>query len=429
MVYMANFLEQICDKMKLIFSLITSILILCYSCKQEEIISTNGGYNTNNQEEPELLWKFPLSPDTTERWSITPILFNEYIVFTGKIPLAPLPNTVKCIDSIYLTYLWEADDVFLEDCADMSYTGGSGYGVYQNYMATLCYDKPRVVDLNSGNVIWDYNPGNGDINMSVWNDKFIHTRVVGDNPFTKSAITMSGFDTPDFDTLYYVDSVDGFSCHLYPPAFMIDDNNDTLIVFQNRQWKSPPYQGKVDLYGYNISDDTLLWKIESIDDYGSSSVFPPLIDNGNVYFKSDYSVHCINVKTGNENWVWESITGSDLLLANLLIADGKLIVKTGGNELYALSLSSGAVIWENTSAGLTPEPLTMFEDVIYYVTADGKLHAVALEDGKELWSFESPNNGQAPSYITYFYNGISIDPVTKRMYVTDIHYLNCFQLK
>ncbi len=429
MVYMANFLEQICDKMKLIYSLITSILILCYSCKQEEIISNNGGYNSNNQEEPELLWKFPLAPDTSARNSITPILYNEYIVFTGKIPLNPLPNTVKCIDSIYRTYLWEADDIFLEDCPDMSYIGGSGYGVYQNYMATLCYDKPRVFDLNTGDVIWDYNPGNGDIYMSVWNDKFIHTRVVGTNPFTKSAITMSDFDSPDFDTLFYVDSVDGFSCHLYPPAFMIDDNNDTLIVFQNRQWKSDPFEGKVDLYGYNITTDTLLWMIEGIDDAGSSSVFPPLIDNGNVYFKSDYSVHCINVKTGNQNWVWESNAGSDLLLANLLIADGKLIVKAGGNQLYALSLSSGAVIWENLSAGISPEPLTLFEDVIYYVTGDGYLHAVALDDGKELWSFLSPNNGQAPSLITNFYNGISIDPVTKRMYVTDQHYLNCFQLK
>ena len=266
--------------------------------------------------------------------------------------------------------------------------------------------------------------------MCVWNDKFFHSTATGINPFTHSELVMSDILTQNFRTIYEVDSVAGYSCHLYPPAVLINDENDTLLFFQNRQWKSPPYDGKIDFYGYNMSDDTLLWKLDDINESGNSAVFIPLIHDNKVYFKAGFEVFCLDAETGNIIWEFDPPSFSDMLLGNLIIAENMLIVKTSGSELYAVSLESGGIIWSNLQAGDTPNSLAYFDGVVYYVAdSDSKLHAIEVATGKELWSIISPNRYESVSFGTYFYNGVAIDPATRRLYITDTHFINCFQLK
>ena len=420
------------DKMQISKLMVLILFLLVYACKQEEIISKNGDQNI---EDPslkyvEFLWKFPLAMDTSERASMTPVLSNGNVVFTAKIVLSPDPARVKCIDTAYRTIVWEANDIFMEACNDISMIDGSGHGVYLNYFATLCDLNPRVVDLTNGDILWDYNGTGGDSHMCVWNDKFFHSTATGINPFTHSELVMSDILTQNFRTIYEVDSVAGYSCHLYPPAVLINDENDTLLFFQNRQWKSPPYDGKIDFYGYNMSDDTLLWKLDDINESGNSAVFIPLIHDNKVYFKAGFEVFCLDAETGNIIWEFDPPSFSDMLLGNLIIAENMLIVKTSGSELYAVSLESGGIIWSNLQAGDTPNSLAYFDGVVYYVAdSDSKLHAIEVATGKELWSIISPNRYESVSFGTYFYNGVAIDPATRRLYITDTHFINCFQLK
>ena len=145
------------DKMQISKLMVLILFLLVYACKQEEIISKNGDQNI---EDPslkyvEFLWKFPLAMDTSERASMTPVLSNGNVVFTAKIVLSPDPARVKCIDTAYRTIVWEANDIFMEDCNDISMIDGSGHGVYLNYFATLCDLNPRVVDLTNGDILWD----------------------------------------------------------------------------------------------------------------------------------------------------------------------------------------------------------------------------------------------------------------------------------
>jgi len=420
------------DKMQKSKLMVLILFLLVYACKQEEIISKNGDQTIEDPSTKyiEFLWRFPLSMDTGERASMTPVLIGGNVVFTAKIVLSPDPSRVKCIDSVYHSIVWEADDVFMEDCNTISFLDGSGHDVYQNYLATLCGINPRIINLLNGEVIWDYNAAEGDSHMCVWNDKFFHSNVTGINPFTHSKLVMSDILTQNFRTIYEVDSVAGYSCHLYPPAVMINDENDTLLFFQNRQWKSAPYDGKIDFYGYNMSDETLLWKLDDINESGNSSIFIPLIHENKVYFKAGYEVFCFDAETGNIIWEFNPPSASDMLLGNLIIAENKLIVKTSGSELYAVSLESGGIIWSNLQSGDTPNGLTYFDGVIYYVTdSDSKLHAIEVATGKELWSIISPNRYESVSFGTYFYNGVAIDPATRRLYITDTHFINCFQLK
>ena len=407
------------------------VFLLLYACKEEEILVNDGNYfPPESNEPPELLWQIPLNPDHAVYFSMTPVLNNGNIIFSAKNYLINAPTDLICIDSAYQTIIWESNDDFHDGCGTMSTLKGNGYGTYLNYLVALCDNNPRITDLNTGNVLWDYSAPHGDSFITLWNDKFFHGHLTGTNPFTTSTILMSDVLSPTFDTVFHVEMENDYSCHLYPPAVTIDANNDTLMFFQNRQWKSPPYDGKVDFYGYNYSSKTLMWKLENIDNYGSSAVFPPVIADGKVYFKADYTIYCFDQYSGDVVWSWQPEPFEDLLLPNLLIVDDKLIVKTSGYGLYALSLLSGNVIWQNQEAGATPAEITCYENTLYYVTdSDSKLHAIDASDGSEKWSITSSS---VPTDITstqYFYNGVRIDPVTNRLYITDNYNLNCYQLK
>ncbi len=241
---------------------------------------------------------------------------------------------------------------------------------------------------------------------------------------------MADIQTGIWDTIYTIDMVDDYSVGIYPPAAEVNGNNDTILYFQNRQWKSDPYDGKIDLYCYNMSADTLVWMNADIDFYGNSAIYPPLLHNGKVYFKGTYSVYCFDAATGEKDWDWTATyTSEDLLYANLLEVDGKIIVKTSGESIYALDAVTGDVIWDNQDAGATPTDIICFNGIIYYGSdGDGLLHAIDVNNGDELWAMESPNKYRSPSTSATLGNKPAIDPVLKRLYISDGYYFICFQL-
>lgn len=85
----------------------------------------------------------------------------------------------------------------------------------------------------------------------------------------------------------------------------------------------------------------------------------------------------------------------------------------GKPGLFYIGVVNGGV-WKTTDYGHTWNPI--FDNQ-------------PTGSGKELWSIISPNRYESVSFGTYFYNGVAIDPATRRLYITDTHFINCFQLK
>ena len=63
--------------------------------------------------------------------------------------------------------------------------------------------------------------------------------------------------------------------------------------------------GRVDLFCWNMTADTLIWQIPEIDPYGNSSVCKPLYHDGLVYFRGFQTLHAVNVETGEQVWMHE----------------------------------------------------------------------------------------------------------------------------
>lgn len=427
---MENFLEPTNDKMKLSQITLIAFLSLLYACKQEEIITTNNEPLKND--EPVLLWQVPLDPDTIACISIQPYLYNSGVLFSNEHYWNEQAVIVTMVDTADQHVIWQSGNFFNEDCPSIDAVMGGARYAYNNLFATLCGESPRVIDLNTGNVVWDNTLSNGDYYITGYNSTLFYTHLNGTNPFSRSTLFKSDILLNQWDTILSLPMENDYSSHIYPPTVLLDNNNDTILFFQNRQWTATPsYDGKIDLYAYNLSGDSILWENEDIDPSGGSAVFPPLLYNGKVYFKGEFRVYCLDATTGELLWSWlaEPADG-DLMLGNLILEENKLIVKTATTSLYALSPESGDEIWKNVNSGWTPNLLTYFEGVVYYVSGgDGFLNAVNIDTGEMLWRFFSPNNPSHSGGGPIYNSNPTIDPITKRLYITDRFYLSCFQLK
>lgn len=421
------FLQLRKDNMRMISIILNCVILLLYGCKGEELITDPPVITNEEEQEMELLWQIPLTEDTVFKFSIAPLIYNEGILFSAQRPAVPGPTFIKFADSVFGNLIWQTDAAFELDCNNPAYVSGNGSYIYDHYYVTLCNSDPRVVDMNDGSVFWHYECPDGSIsNITHFNNILFHSHLTGSNPYFSGSIVMTDIYNGIWDTIYTIDMVDDWSVGIYPPAAVIDVNNDTLLYFQNRQYRTSPYEGKIDLYAYNMTADTLLWVVTDIDPIGNSAIYPPLVYQGKVYFKGSYSVFCLDAQTGEI--LWDRIFtgfGEDLIYGNLMIAENNLIVKTSYESIYALDVLTGNIIWQNLDAGATPSDMTYHNGIIYYGSAgDAKLHAIDAITGVQLWEIITPNN-LAEACLCY---PVAIDPVLNRLYTTDGFYLMCFRI-
>jgi outer membrane protein assembly factor BamB len=85
---------------------------------------------------------------------------------------------------------------------------------------------------------------------------------------------------------------------------------------------------------------------------------------------------------------WSSDVGG-AVLNSCAITAGRVIVATQAGQLFALSVSNGAVEWTYTGArkGYAAAP-TIADGVVYIGSKDGRFHAVSVSNGQALWVFE-----------------------------------------
>ncbi|HMX03656.1 MAG TPA: PQQ-binding-like beta-propeller repeat protein [Chitinophagales bacterium] len=418
--------------MKICYCFISAVLLLC-SCKEEELLTWDPYEYPEDPEPPnELIWQVPLHQDTLGCLATWPQIYQNAILCSGEEGWEN-PVRVFAVDTSG-NLMWESNAVFNENCSSISASVGTGAYQYQNMVAMLCNADPRVVNIQTGEVMWHYEvPGSGNHSpyMSGFGDQIFHAYADGPNPYTKSYIARANIYTGIWDTVFSIEMVDGYSADLYPPGAWVDNNGDTIICFQNRQWRNPPYDGKVDLYAYNLTADSLLWMYSDIDPDGNSSVFPPVYADGKVFFRGYFHVYGLDAKTGNLIWTWASPNvANDLLYTNTLVVDDKVLVKTTGPELFALDPDNGSEIWHTSGFGEIPSELEAFDGMLYFSTEiDGKLNAVNIQNGSLEWTMTSPNHGQPTSSWAYFSRPVTIDPLLRRLYLTDFFYLLCIQLK
>ncbi len=402
--------------------LILSILVysLC-SCKEEIDHRVNPYDYINNDPEVEVVWKIPIFPDTSECSVMDPVLYIDKILFGGKRTGGD-ENRIALYDPLTQEIIWEAN------CEISNTQVSSVYN--ENIFVGICSNTLTSFDMNNGTVLWahDYEGGH---KITNFGDKIFHTNYYELGSDYVGHLVVADLNMGIWDTVFTLETLDEYRVSIYPPGAEVNDNNDTILYFQNRQWNFSESDGKIDLYAFNMSADTLVWVAYDIEPDGNSSVQPPVIYDEKVYFRGSRTIYCFDALTGEK--IWEENIGidmfEDLLNSNTLVVDDMLIVKTGGYYLYAFDPETGEVIWSNPEAGATPSHLKNVNGHLYYGCAgDGMIHVVDAASGETIKEFESPAEHEANMSAAGFYDAVAVDPVNNYLYAADGYFLYCIKI-
>lgn len=121
---------------------------------------------------------------------------------------------------------------------------------------------------------------------------------------------------------------------------------------------------------------------------------PPVVAEGKVFAKDAHgTVSAFNADTGQLVWRVslkpEKARDSDEFGGGLAYYGGRLFVTTGYAVVYSLDPSNGKEEWNSTvSAPVRGAPL-VFQDRVFVIAIDNKLHALAAVDGSDLWQYSA----------------------------------------
>lgn len=118
----------------------------------------------------------------------------------------------------------------------------------------------------------------------------------------------------------------------------------------------------------------------------------PIVAEGRVFtLDSSAEVRAFDAATGAKIWAYD-ITPKDeddtFSGGGIAYEDGQLFVSTGFAQVVSLDAGNGQVLWRQTLSGPMRGPPTVRAGRVFVITVDNQTHALAAEDGGVLWSHQ-----------------------------------------
>lgn len=405
--------------------IITLLLLTITCCKRDEIVQPTPSGSINNIE---VIWTVPLNNQGNNYANLQPILYNNTLIL-GATPSNSANEIIYDFDKTTGQKLWQWNDYL----SSPNYT--TKINIKDN-KAIISYSyRDYVFDLQTGSTLWRYETPTG-------MEASARGNVIGDHIYhpwdtenlTRDSIAWlmrSPVDYSHWDTVFTIFSENGYSVSLEPPVLWMSPTGDSVLIFQNRSFNFPLLDGRIDLLAFNLRTKQLNWRINDLTIQGNSSTHPPIIFNNQCFFLGDYSLYSINLSTGQKDWEY-TVTGdpasNHLMQASCIVVNNKIYLKTTGGLFSCLDANTGQLIWKNDNAGFNPSLLNFYKDKLYYM-ADNKIYCVDANNGKVLYTFDSPNASRT-DHIGTIVNGagLVIDPVTNLMYFADSYYATCIKV-
>jgi outer membrane protein assembly factor BamB len=95
-------------------------------------------------------------------------------------------------------------------------------------------------------------------------------------------------------------------------------------------------------------------------------------------------VWCVDLETGDPVWSHGGVEDAHLHRSSIVVADQKVIVNSPVESVLALSIDSGEPIWETALNAAPNTELAIFDDGVYVGDLEGRVHRLALADGKKV---------------------------------------------
>ncbi len=313
----------------------------------------------------------------------------------------------------------------------------SDWDIYDNYLF-FCDNKDiKCYDINTKTEKWSIHNGNFEFRFDIFWNK-IYTSI---STTQKTDLITVDLETGAIEKIFTAYTTEDYETSFESYVGWIAPWGDSIIAFQNRQYNFIAGGGKVDIYAYNLSADSMLWTIEDITPDGNSSIFESIVVGNKLYFQGSYSQHCINITNGEIIWELEESGYNHFLRTGNMYADGKIFIRT---EKYvaAYCVYTDKLLWEDNSSGLVRKTnIEYYQGKIYFTGADEKdyssrgaveyrLFCLDANTGSLIWKSNWVDDFELGYQYTdnEFRSGIVIDQSTGYLYTTDNHRVFCIDL-
>ena len=128
------------------------------------------------------------------------------------------------------------------------------------------------------------------------------------------------------------------------------------------------------IVAYRGLDGVLLWKT------GHATDRPIVVDEERIYVVVGESIFALGISKGDE--LWQQTTGA--LSAPVLVQSGWVIAASSGN-IAAYRGADGTALWRR-SIGIVQQRPAIDGDVLFVPLLEGRISALNLQTGEELWS-------------------------------------------
>ena len=239
-------------------------------------------------------------------------------------------------------------------------------------------------------------------------------------------------------------------------------DNGILVAATYDSWiKDTRYRGKNSVFGVNTQDGKQLWCYEIPGNIFSS---PCLVDKKTIVVGSTESdIYALDMYSGVLRWVFEtegevwssaSYNGKEIFIGSddgfiySLDTDGKLLWKTKLNGklrssspclshyyhdqdpcifmgtytggMFCLNQLNGTIKWSKyISRPVMASPATI-NDKVFFATSNNKIYCLQVNDGSQIWDFETCDRIWSSPCLTEYGNTIFFGSLDSHIYGIDI---------
>ena len=164
--------------------------------------------------------------------------------------------------------------------------------------------------------------------------------------------------------------------------------------YENKDWPQPGGNQAHAMYHLAAGTGTMkqLWSVSigSAADSANRLLAEPVIADGKVFtLDSESLVSAFDAETGKKIWqndLTPETDDDDLFGGGLAVYEGKVFVTTPFAKLIALDEKDGKKVWEVDSPSPMRAPPAASDGRIFTTTIDNQLVVYASDDGRRLWS-------------------------------------------
>ena len=250
-------------------------------------------------------------------------------------------------------------------------------------------------------------------------------------PFHEStSLVRAHHATGHWDTLYTLSSDKNYP-RISNVSSWVNPQGDSIVMLTYTIFGEQ--QGQVELHAFNLRTRQVAWVLKDFDNIRKgASIYPPLILGNRLYLNCSKDLHCIDLLSGSVVWSSDftrctQVSGSNLKEYGntiLLVTDNML----SNNSVMPINKTYGSIVWENKEVGARASEVTLLEGILYHTSSNtGRLYAIDAASDTTIWNMESPN---IPNKIGGWFGteDLCIDPVGRRLYVTDGYFIMCVEL-